>query len=143
MQSRPILWPALAIGAAPLLVSLAAVGAPSTPAATVDKGWYTEAQAAQGHQLFNNLCAQCHRPDLTGALGPALRGQAFLQHWANQPLGDLFDFEHANMPAVNPGSVPDAQMWTITAYILQRNGFPAGQTVLGPDTGTQRVLAAK
>lgn len=29
-------------------------------------GWYTADQADRGHQDFNNHCAQCHRPDLTG-----------------------------------------------------------------------------
>jgi hypothetical protein len=34
------------------------------------------------------------------------------------------------MPANNPGSVPVDQLYRITAYILQRNGFPAGSTPL-------------
>ncbi len=29
-------------------------------------GWYTADQANRGHQDFNNRCAECHRPDLTG-----------------------------------------------------------------------------
>ena len=44
-------------------------------------GWFQQAQAEQGHQLFNNYCAECHRPDLSGALGPALKGPAFLNKW--------------------------------------------------------------
>ncbi len=114
-----------------MLASLVFAGTSAGAICAVNSGWFTTAQAQQGHQLFNNLCAQCHRPDLTGALGPALIGDAFLQRWGNKPLGDLYDFEHSQMPAVNPGSVPDAQMWPITAYILQRNGFPSGQTDLG------------
>jgi mono/diheme cytochrome c family protein len=93
-------------------------------------GWYTPDQAAHGHITFNSYCAQCHRPDLKGALGPALVGDAFLNQWINKPLGDLFQFEHSNMPANNPGSVPDNKMWDITAYILQKNGFSAGSTPL-------------
>jgi mono/diheme cytochrome c family protein len=108
-----------------------------------DSGWYTQDQATRGHQLFNNFCAQCHRPDLTGAAGPALVGDAFLQKWSNKPLGDLFSFEHSNMPATNPGSLPDDTVWTITAYILQKNGFPAGPIALSQSSGTSRVLAAK
>jgi S-disulfanyl-L-cysteine oxidoreductase SoxD len=95
-------------------------------AATVTEGWFTQAQAAQGHQLFNNQCAECHRPDLTGAAGPALVGPTFLAKWGNKPLSDLYSFEHKNMPANNPGSVPRDQLVAITAYILQKNGFPAG-----------------
>jgi len=103
-------------------------------------GWYTQEQAQRGEQSFNNYCAQCHRPDLTGAEGPALVGGAFLKKWGNKPLSDLFNFEHANMPATNPGSLPDDTMWSITAYILQKNGFAAGSTSLGQQLAT-RTLA--
>ena len=103
-------------------------------------GWYTQDQAAHGHVTFNSYCAQCHRPDLKGALGPALVGDAFLSQWINKPLGDLFEFEHTKMPANNPGSVPDEKMWNITAYILQKNGFPAGSTPLSAQAES-RTLA--
>jgi mono/diheme cytochrome c family protein len=93
-------------------------------------GWYTADQAAHGHITFNSYCAECHRPDLKGALGPALVGDAFLNTWINKPLGSLFEFEHTKMPANNPGSVPDEKMWNITAYILQKNGLPVGSTPL-------------
>lgn len=102
-------------------------------------GWFTQTQATRGHQLFNNQCAQCHRPDLSGAAGPALVGPAFLTTWGNKPLSDLYVFEHTNMPAVNPGSVPPEQLWAITAYILQKNGFAAGETPLG-EASLGRVL---
>jgi mono/diheme cytochrome c family protein len=103
-------------------------------------GWYTQDQAQRGHQYFNNYCAECHRPDLTGGDGPALVGDMFLKQWANKPLSDLFTFEHSNMPATNPGSLPDDTMWTITAYILQKNGFPAGSVALNQQTGANRTL---
>jgi S-disulfanyl-L-cysteine oxidoreductase SoxD len=108
------------------------------PALAAD-GWYSQAQATRGHQLFNNQCAQCHRPDLTGAAGPALVGATFLAKWGNKPLSDLYGFEHQYMPATNPGSVPPDQLWAITAYILQKNGFAAGSSDLG-DAAASRVL---
>ena len=94
-------------------------------------GWYTQEQAQRGHPYYNNYCAQCHRPDLMGAEGPALVGDAFLKKWGNKPLADLFNYEHSTMPATTPGSLPDDTMWAITAYILQKNGFAAGSTPLG------------
>ena len=103
-------------------------------------GWYSPEQAAAGHITFNSYCAQCHRPDLTGAMGPALIGDAFLQTWLNRPLGDLFNFEHSKMPATNPGSVPDDRMWTITAYILQKNGFTAGSTPLSAQAESRLLV---
>jgi S-disulfanyl-L-cysteine oxidoreductase SoxD len=93
-------------------------------------GWFQQAQAEQGHQLYNNYCAECHRPDLSGALGPALKGSAFLNKWTGKPLMFLYHFEHSKMPANSPDSLPDADYITITAYILQQNGYAAGSEPL-------------
>ncbi len=125
-------------GAVTAAVGLAYLAGAARPAAAAT-GWYTPAQAAQGHQLFNNQCAECHRPDLTGAAGPALVGPAFLAKWGNKPLSDLYSFEHKNMPANNPGSVPPDQLRAITAYILQKNGFPPGDKPLGPDAANRTL----
>lgn len=108
--------------------------------AVADDGWYTQAQADQGHQLFNNYCAQCHRPDLSGAAGPALVGKKFQAKWGKKTLGDLYAFEHEKMPAINPGSVPADQLWAITAYILEKNGLKAGTAMLGNKAETSKKL---
>jgi hypothetical protein len=42
----------------------------------------------------------------------------------------LYHFEHTNMPANSPDSLPDADYITITAYILQQNGYAAGSEPL-------------
>ena len=107
---------------------------------TKKKGWYTAAQANRGHQLYNNYCAECHMPDLTGAMGPALKGKQFLAAWEARTLGDLLLFEHQTIPAVNPGSVSDSQIADITAYILMKNGFPAGNVALVKTAESSRIL---
>lgn len=105
--------------------------APAEEAAAPAAGsWYSPAQAEAGQILFNNYCAECHRPDLTGADGPALKGPAFLKTFGGQPLSDLYGIEHTTMPAVNPGSLPDAIVLPITAFILEQNGLPAGEAPL-------------
>jgi mono/diheme cytochrome c family protein len=134
---------AMRLGAALSTLLCASFALCSRAEAANNEGWYTQAQAARGHQLFNNYCAQCHRPDLTGAVGPALVGDAFLKQWSKRPLGDLFGFEHSNMPANNPGSLPDDTLWSITAYILRKNGFPAGSIVLSQSSGATRMLGTK
>ena len=123
-----------------LMAVACAVIASAGRARAAGAGWYTPDQAQTGQQYFNNYCAQCHRPDLTGAEGPALIGDAFLKQWTSKPLGSLFSFEHSNMPATNPGSLPDDTMWTITAFILQKNGFPSGSAALNQQTGASRKL---
>ena len=64
----------------------------------------------------------------------------FNQHWGGKPLSDLYGFEHSKMPAVNPGSLQPDQYWTITAYILSKNGYPAGAAALNADTAKGKVL---
>ena len=119
------------------------IGVLASDAPVGSDGWYTSDQAAHGHITFNSFCAECHRPDLKGALGPALVGDAFLSQWINKPLGDLFEFEHTKMPANNPGSVPDEKMWNITAYILQKNGFPVGSAPLSAQSATRTLATSQ
>ncbi len=128
-----------AIGIA-LTVSIPPNSQADTSIPTKQKGWYTASQANHGHQLFNNYCAECHMPDLTGAMGPALKGQQFLSAWGTRTLGDLLAFEHQNMPANSPGSVSDKQLADITAFILMKNGFPAGKTPLVKGAENTRTL---
>jgi S-disulfanyl-L-cysteine oxidoreductase SoxD len=120
------------------LVSLAALFAGD--AAAAKDGFFTIDQATQGHQLFNNYCAECHRPDLTGSdSAPPLVGKKFRSAWGTQKVSDLISFEHQNMPANNPGGVPNAELYPITAYILQKNGFPAGPTALSAATAKRPI----
>lgn len=114
-----------------LLASLTGL---ASPGLAQQAGWYAAAQAEAGHPLFNNYCAECHRPDLTGAQGPALKGPGFLQRWTGQPLSALYGFEHQTMPATEPGSLGDDKLLPITAYILQRNGYAAGDAALDQST---------
>ena len=79
-------------------------------------------------------------PDLTGAMGPPLRGKQFLSAWETRTLADLLAFEHQNMPANNPGSIPGKDLAAITAYILRKNGFPAGRTRLVVRKENSRLL---
>lgn len=121
---------ALAVG---VVASVTATVALTTLGHAQAGGLFTAVQATQGQQLFNNYCAECHRPDLTGAAGPALKGATFMAKWGGQPVSNLYGFEHANMPASEPGSMPDSELLPITAFILQQNGLPAGTTALSKD----------
>ncbi len=121
------------------LISIACAGGVAAGGAAKG-GFFTADQATRGHQDFNNHCAECHRPDLTGGPDvPPLLGKKFLSAWGTQKISDLISFEHQNMPANNPGSVPDDKLYTITAYILQKNGFPAGSTPLSAATANQVI----
>ncbi|GJE29269.1 c-type cytochrome [Methylobacterium organophilum] len=103
-------------------------------AALADTGPFTQQQAEDGHTKFNNHCAQCHRPNLSGAQGPALVGDAFKEKWAGKPVADLRTYIHENMPQNAPGSLPDDQLDPIVAHILSKNGVTAGDKPLSADS---------
>ena len=105
-------------------------------------GWFQQAQAEQGHQLFNNYCAECHRPDLSGALGPALKGSAFLNKWTGHPLSVLYHFEHTRRRWI-------ATRDSICDQTIALNGFYAAKHYPGqlrriryrdPETGKNLVF---
>ncbi len=97
-------------------------------------GVYTADQAAQGRSLFADKCAACHGADLNGAeMAPPLVGPTFLGDWVGQSADDLFTRIHTTMPASDPGSLSNAQVTQVLAYILSVNQFPAGSVALPSD----------
>jgi cytochrome c len=109
----------------------------ATTGATVRDGVFTSAQSLRGEQMYMEHCKRCHLRDLSGDYAedaPALTGEEFLENWDKWSLGDLFDFMQTEMPPkekdrtdLAPGNYAD-----ILAFILQRNGFPAGAAELPP-----------
>ncbi|CAO4170657.1 Cytochrome c [Methylorubrum populi] len=110
---------------APLILS----ALPAAAAPALD-GPFTERQAERGQAIYNDHCAECHRPDLTGALGSSLIDGAFKRSWAGKPVSDLRTWIKANMPPNAPDTLPDDQLDPIVALILMKNGVAPGQTPL-------------
>jgi mono/diheme cytochrome c family protein len=97
-------------------------------------GIYTAAQAERGKQNFlNGRCGGCHKLDLSGDRGPALKGDAFVAHWENDTVGTLFKKISETMPPTAPNEVADDLKIDIVAFLLQSNGFPAGDRELTRD----------
>ena len=103
------------------------------PAQTVADGVYTDAQATRGAASYNIACANCHRADLTGNNGPALRDQRFVRQFAGKDLKTFFTKTATTMPRNAPASLGDAVYLDIVAYVLKENGFPAGTHELTTD----------
>lgn len=91
---------------------------------------FTDAQAGEGKELYASKCAFCHAPDLTGRAGPALKGKFFAAPSHKYKVSDIFAIVSRNMPATQPGSLSQDEYVRIMAYILQQNGYPAGDTAL-------------
>jgi mono/diheme cytochrome c family protein len=115
-----------------LLLSTAAVA----PAIAVARGDYAASQANAGQQLFAQHCAKCHGSNLEGEAGPPLAGPKFASNLAYSKISapQLFDFIETQMPADAPGSLTKQQYEQAFAYILSRNGYPAGATPLNEAT---------
>lgn len=97
---------------------------------------YTEAQAERGQTVFKNVCAECHEmEDLTNS--------DFRQNWDGSTLYELFDLIRTTMPDENPGTLTQQQYVDVTAYVLQINKLPAGETEFtGEETGAGAVRLA-
>jgi len=92
---------------------------------TVADGVYSETQATRGAASFDTSCSGCHRPDLGGANGPALRGERFARNFAGKDLKTLYTKIATTMPRGAAASLGDAVYLDIVAHILRENGFPA------------------
>lgn len=95
---------------------------------TVLDGVYTVTQAQQGDEVFSTVCSLCHTINdfVHGVLKPAGKFEN---------LGDMFVRISTMMPMDNPGSLSWAEYAAVMSYILQQNGYPAGETELPADIG--------
>jgi len=117
------------------------------PAKSVWDGAYTKEQAERGKPLYQQNCAACHGETMDGIeMAPALAGGDFIDKWAGQTVGDLFERVRATMPRDRPGRLSRDINADIMAWILSYNQFPAGDTELSRDTQALkqiRIDAAK
>ncbi len=91
---------------------------------------YTKEQAARGATVYGARCAECHGAKLEGIAGPALSGATFLKKWNGQTADDLHYIAESQMPLDAPGALKASEYLDITAFILSKNAFEAGETPL-------------
>ncbi len=108
-----------------------AAGSPVAPRPVL----YATAQAATGKLAYAANCAQCHGAQLQGGVAPALRGPTLvrLAKKTKLTIGDFFQFTALQMPLDAPASLSKSTYAAVMAYILARNGFPAGSKPLTYD----------
>jgi len=115
----------------------------ATPVRTVLDGVYTQAQMNRGRVAYERHCRSCHASDLHGGgVEPPLIASLFLDAWREDYLDSLYDYTATRMPRgrnAKPGSLKPGEYLDIVAYILARNGFPAGTIELKPED-LQEVL---
>lgn len=96
--------------------------------------WYSAAQAERGRALSLRQCAACHGPRLEGRYGPPLVGPRFLARWGGRTTEELARYVAARMPQGRAGTLKEAEVLDLLAFILQANGYPAGKQALQTKT---------
>jgi mono/diheme cytochrome c family protein len=91
---------------------------------------FTQAQQTAGADVYTQNCAECHGANLEGGVGPALSGAAFAPAAKKDTVHKIFKIITTKMPLGQPGSLSHDEYAEVMAYILSKNGFPAGSTAL-------------
>jgi mono/diheme cytochrome c family protein len=91
---------------------------------------YSKEQATRGETLYNDQCARCHGTNAAGADAPALAGAEFAANWDALTVDQLFDRIRNTMPQDNPQTLSRDDTAALVAYVLDKNGFPAGDAAL-------------
>jgi mono/diheme cytochrome c family protein len=124
------------------LISLAGFTAFAQTTPTIWQGVYTSAQATRGEAVYTEHCAECHREDLTGQdMSPSLVGIGFTFKWEGKNLQELYASMRYGMPQTAPGSLSNSEYAALTAFLLSRNGFPAGEAELSPNENELATIA--
>jgi mono/diheme cytochrome c family protein len=108
----------------------------SQPQRTTKDRVYTDAQAARGEALASKIgCGRCHGPDLDGGGDetPPLWGIEFTSNWYGTTLRDL-NLKLNEMPPDAKEKLRPQDYADLAAFLLQINGYPAGQGELPPES---------
>lgn len=141
-RSRKTISPSLLLPSIVLLSlsQLQSVCAQQTPRGIWD-GVFTNAQAISGETVYQTECASCHKEDLTGQdMSPSLVGVGFSFKWQGRSVQELYASMRYGMPQTAPGSLGDRAYAQLTAFLLLKNGFPAGAMELLADEDQLRLI---
>jgi len=107
--------------------------------ATTNDGVYTKAQADGAKAQFDKLCASCHAFTVAEKKKPKdlpLGDEPFFETWSGRPLSEMISIIALTMPNDGSAVVTDQEAVDLVAFILQRNGFPAGSKPLTKETAS-------
>src|SRR6266404_4274780 len=117
----------------------AAVSAQDQPVAL------TAAQAERGQAAYRQSCQDCHGSTLDNGEfgGPPLKGGYFRGRWGAGNASVLFGMLSGVMPPDRPGQLSPQTYADLMAFILSRNGYPAGDKEFPIDPGAQQQMTLK
>jgi len=144
-RSTSILAALIVVWAAALALS-ADIAQGSAVQKTSNDGVYTTAQADGAKAQFEKICAECH-PFTVAAKKKVkdvpLGDEPFFENWEGRALSELVTTIVLTMPNDGSAVVSDEEAVDLVAYILQKNGFPAGSTPLTKATASAVVARPK
>ncbi len=95
------------------------------PTRSTADGVYTIEQARRGARIWDETCLRCHQPlDFKGS---------YLNVWAGNTAGALYEMIAGTMPEERPGSLKAQEYADILAYLFEFNEFPSGKDELKGD----------
>jgi mono/diheme cytochrome c family protein len=106
---------------------------------------FTSEQAERGEAAYARNCADCHGTTLdNGEFGGApLNGSYFRRHWGGGSVAALYSKTRTTMPPDRPGQLTDQTYRDLTAFLLSRNGYAAGDKELPADLEMQQKMSLK
>lgn len=124
-----------------LLLGGCLVAMAMVPGLVVD-GIYTKEQALRGRTVYDANCADCHGAKLEGGTSTPLAGDEFFASWSRPELtlDDFYYIVRKTMPKEAAGTLTKEAYTDVVAYILQQNGFPAGDKELTPDPAIMKAV---
>lgn len=134
-------------GAQEFLGSLSVEGDPKR-----GEAFFTAAQAERGRQAFNHNCALCHSTADSKLTQQKVNESPLPNSFASPFLGRVYHGKMIyptvyhlytklqSMPAFGNQSISNNMRADIIAHILERNGFPAGNTELEPDVAAMNQM---
>lgn len=138
---------AVAIVVQPFRVpAVTAAGSPAPQPATTNGGVYTKKQADAAKAQFDKICADCHPftvADKKKLKDVLLGDEPFFENWEGRPLAEMITTIALTMPNDGSATVTEQEATDLVAYILLRNGFPAGTTPLSKATAVAIVERPK
>lgn len=90
---------------------------------TTNEGVYTAEQAGKGAEVHASHCARCHHQTYYEG--------GFLDAWYGAPMSMLYEIVRMKMPEDRPGALKPREYVALLAWVLERNGYPAGAEPLG------------
>lgn len=113
---------------------------------TTNDAIFSKAQADGAKAQYDKLCADCHSFTAAAKKKPtdvALGGDEFFENWEGRTVGEMITTIALTMPNDGSAVVSDTEAANLVAYILQRNGAPAGAKALTKEQGAAVVARPK